>query len=95
MPSTEPEPFGLVALEAMLASKPVVGANHGGLTEIIVEGETGFLVEPNSEDDLKAALLRLILDKKLRKDFGCEANKRAQLQFSLKKYVDDFLKLYQ
>ncbi|HSD14323.1 MAG TPA: glycosyltransferase family 4 protein, partial [Flavobacterium sp.] len=40
VPSTEPEPFGLVALEAMLASKPVVGANHGGLKEIVVNNET-------------------------------------------------------
>ena len=43
VPSTEPEPFGLVALEAMLAKKPVIAAKHGGLTEIIDENKTGFI----------------------------------------------------
>jgi len=41
IPSTEPESFGLVAIEAMAAAKPVIASNHGGLTEIIVAGETG------------------------------------------------------
>ena len=45
VPSTEPEPFGLVATESMLSMKPVVAANHGGLSEIIVNNETGFFFE--------------------------------------------------
>ena len=46
IPSTEPEPFGIVALEAMAASKPVIAANHGGLAEIVIQDETGLLVPP-------------------------------------------------
>lgn len=46
VPSTEPESFGMVALEAMAASRPVIAANHGGLSEIVVPEETGFLVTP-------------------------------------------------
>lgn len=94
VPSTEPEPFGLVAIEAMLASKPVVGANHGGLREIIVEGKTGFLVEPNIETVLKDALLKLAGDATLRSHLGIAGKERATNFFSLKRYVDDFVKLY-
>ena len=94
VPSTEPEPFGLVAIEAMLASKPVIGANHGGLCEIIVEGKTGFLVEPNNDILLKEALLKLVKDKSLRDRLGSEGRERATHFFSLKRYVDDFIKLY-
>jgi len=42
VPSIEPEPFGLVAVEAMLANKPVIASNHGGLTEIIINNYNGF-----------------------------------------------------
>jgi len=94
VPSTEPEPFGLVAIEAMLASKPVVGANHGGLTEIIIEGETGFLVAPNDQEKLAQALLELIKNKTLRTAMGTKGNQRALAVFSLKRYVADFVVLY-
>jgi glycosyltransferase involved in cell wall biosynthesis len=44
----------------MLAKKPVIGSNHGGLMEIILDNETGFLVEPNNEKELYEALLKLL-----------------------------------
>ncbi len=43
------EPFGLVAIEAMACGAPVVGARDGGLTESILDGETGTLVDPSAE----------------------------------------------
>lgn len=70
VPSTEPEPFGMVAIEAMLASKPVVAANHSGLTEIVIHNETGFLVELNNIIALKEALEKLINNPELRISFG-------------------------
>jgi glycosyltransferase involved in cell wall biosynthesis len=94
VPSTEPEPFGLVAIEAMLASKPVVGANHGGLTEIIIDGKTGILFEPGNENALHGSLEILVKNKALRETMGSEGHRRATEQFSLKRYVGDFEKLY-
>ena len=85
--STEPEPFGMVAIEAMMAKKPVVAANHGGLTEIIVNNETGFLVEPNNKDALKDALEKLITNPELRTSFGEKGFQRAIENFSIQKYV--------
>lgn len=93
VPSTEPEPFGLVAVEAMLAKKPVVGSNHGGLTEIIVNNETGFLVEPNNETKLAEAISKLIENPELRKQLGENGYQRAINEFSVATYVNKFEKL--
>lgn len=94
VPSIEPEPFGLVAVEAMLAHKPVVAANHGGLTEIVVNNETGYLVEPNNEKTLSEALQKLIENPELRKSFGENGYQIAVKEFSLDKYVSNFEKLF-
>lgn len=85
--STEPEPFGMVAIEAMMAKKPVIAANHGGLTEIVVNNETGFLVEPNNKVALKDALEKLITNPELRTSFGEKGFQRAVENFSIQKYV--------
>lgn len=58
VPSTKPEPFGLVAIEAMSAGRPVIAANHGGLAEIVIDGVTGSLVVPGSATSLAAAIVR-------------------------------------
>ncbi len=87
VPSTEPEPFGMVAVEAMFAKKPVVAANHGGLIEIIINNETGFLVEPNNKIALKDALEKLINNPELRTTFGENGFQRAKENFSVENYV--------
>jgi glycosyltransferase involved in cell wall biosynthesis len=56
VPSTSPEPFGLVAIEAMSAGRAVIAANHGGLAEIVVDGTTGTLVSPGDARDLASAI---------------------------------------
>ena len=83
VPSIEPESFGLVAVEAMLAKKPVIGSNHGGLTEIIVHEETGLLFKPNSEEALAHAIIDLINHPEKRKSFGEKGYKRAINEFSI------------
>lgn len=61
VPSTKPEPFGLVAIEGMAAGRAVIAAGHGGLAEIVVDGETGALVTPGDPAALAAAI-RAYLD---------------------------------
>src|SRR5207249_5401856 len=56
-PVREPEPFGLVLVEAAASGTPVVGTPFGAVPEIVVEGETGFL--SSNQDDMAAALGRL------------------------------------
>jgi glycosyltransferase involved in cell wall biosynthesis len=93
-PSTEAESFGLVALEAMFSRKPVVATNLGGLKEIVIDSETGFLFENNNELALKEALEKLISDKSLRDSFGEKGQIRAVENFSLDKYMQKFENVY-
>ncbi|MCD6180230.1 MAG: glycosyltransferase family 4 protein [Bacteroidales bacterium] len=94
VPSTEPEPFGLVAIEAMLMGKPVVAAAHGGLTEIIEDKKTGWLFKPNDKNNLYAGLKQLTKDKTLRNKLGKNAKIDVEKRFSKEKYVQNFSKLY-
>ena len=94
MPSIEAESFGLVAVEAMLAKKPVIGSNHGGLTEIIINNETGFLIEPNNEIALADSLKTLIENPEIRTKFGENGYQRAIKHFSVETYVSSFEKLF-
>lgn len=94
VPSTEPEPFGLVAVEAMLAKKPVIGANHGGITEIIIHNETGLLFAPNSEVALYKAIEQLLQNPEQRTSMGQKGFQRATETFSIESYVQNFENLF-
>lgn len=76
-PSLWPEPFGLVALEAAAAGKPIVASDIGGLRDIVVDGETGFLVPPDDRAALSEAMRRLCDDEGLRQRLGARAAERA------------------
>jgi glycosyltransferase involved in cell wall biosynthesis len=77
IPSLLPETFGLAALETAAAGKPIVASRIGGLTDVVVDGETGLLVLPGSRDDLAAAIRRLLDDEGLRARMGEAARRRA------------------
>ena len=94
VPSTEPEPFGMVVIEAMLAKKPVIASNHGGPTEIIIQNETGLLFEPNNHNSLSNALEKLIQDKQLRMLYGENGFNRVHTTFSLESHVNHFEKIF-
>lgn len=94
VPSTEPEPFGMVAIEAMLAKKAVIASNHGGLSEIIDNMKTGFLITPNSEQELRITIEKLINNHDLRKEMGENGYEKVMSHFSVEKYVKSFEKLF-
>lgn len=93
-PSLWPEPFGLVALEAGAAGKPIVASDIGGLRDIVVDGETGLLVAPEDRPALVAAMRRLLADEDLRQRLGDAARERAQ-QFSPAEIVPRFEAAYE
>ncbi|MBW1972734.1 MAG: glycosyltransferase family 4 protein [Deltaproteobacteria bacterium] len=94
VPSTEPESFGLTAVEAMAAKKPVVASAHGGLLDIVIDGETGILVPPNDQIALANAIVKLIEDPLLRKSMGEAGRKRQRELFSIERYVKEFEEVY-
>jgi glycosyltransferase involved in cell wall biosynthesis len=87
VPSTEPEPFGRVAIEAMAFARPVIAAAHGGLLDIVADGDGGLLVAPRDEHALAAAMRRLATDDELRTRLGDQARLRQQQVFSVEAYV--------
>jgi glycosyltransferase involved in cell wall biosynthesis len=93
-PSLWPEPFGLVALEAAAAGKPIVATATGGLRDIVVDGETGLLVPPEDREALAAALRRLIGDAELRQRLGAAAEQRAA-RFSPEAIVPQYEQAYE
>lgn len=92
VPSTKPEPFGLVAIEAMSAGRPVVAAAHGGLVEIVEDGATGLLFEPGSAEGLAAAIERLYVSPGLRRVLGEAGRARFVSHFSNEAYAARFVK---
>lgn len=62
--STAPEPFGRVIVEGMLARRPVIATRAGGVSEILEQGITGWMVAPGDAGEL-ARVLRLVLDDRL------------------------------
>jgi glycosyltransferase involved in cell wall biosynthesis len=86
VPSTRPEPFGLVAIEGMAAGCTVIAANHGGVAEIVVDGETGTLVEPGSIKSLTAAIMRYLDDPALASVEGNAGRERFAAEFEESRY---------
>ena len=72
------EPFGIVLLEAMAAGLPVIASRVGGIPEIVAEGETGLLVEPDNPEALAEALRLLCQDESLRFSMGRTARERVK-----------------
>lgn len=82
---TRGEAFGISAVEAGAAGLPAIATRVGGLIDIIADGETGFLIEP---DDVQALIDRISLilrDAPLREKMGLAARKRVEEQFDAQK----------
>jgi len=89
------EPFGLVLLEAMALGRPVIATRAGGPLEIVVDGETGFLVPPSSPDALAGALQTLLEGPALARRMGENGQARYQAQFTAAKMSQAILAVYQ
>jgi glycosyltransferase involved in cell wall biosynthesis len=79
----ENETFGLVNLEAMQYRLPVITTNEGGIPDVVIDGETGFIIEPRDIGDLANKIEILINDQDLRQKMGKAGYKRYHEYFTL------------
>jgi len=87
--------FPLAVLEAMAAGLPVVGARVGGIPELVLDGETGLLVEPESPAALAAALDSLAESPERREAFGRRGQERVAESFSVDAFIRRTIELYE
>lgn len=83
----DPEPFGLVNIEAMAMARPVVAFAHGALPEIIIDGVTGLLVPAVDEASMAQAVLNLLQDPAQGRNLGIAGRKRVQDCFTAAQMV--------
>ena len=95
IPSRWSEGLPLVAIEAMMRGTAVVGSSPGGLTEVVRDGQTGFLVPLGNADALAEALLHLLRNRGLAEQMGKAGREVALAHFSEVSFIDSFVQLYQ
>jgi glycosyltransferase involved in cell wall biosynthesis len=93
-PSTE-EPFGRAVAEAMALEVPVLATNVGGPTEIVRDGEDGFLLSPGEPQAWARALAELARSPETRAEMGRSGRARVLERFSLRRHVEAVLSCYE
>ena len=87
------ETFGLAALEAMSCSVPVISSNIGGLPELNIHGETGYLCELGDVDTMSEYAIKLLSDDTLRAELSANARKRAE-KFEISNIISQYETYY-
>ena len=94
VPSRTTEPFGMVAVEAMQMSRPVICTNQGGLPEVVEAGKTGFVVAADDAPALADAMIRVLQNPTLARQLGQAGRIRADDCFSIERCIDAYELLY-
>lgn len=94
LPSTNPDPLPTVVLEAMATGKPIVGYRHGGVCEMVKEGENGLLAEVRNPKDLAKKILTILDDYDLKDKMSMASRKRLLERFSIESYIENYSNEY-
>ena len=91
--TSETESFGLAALEAMMMSVPVISTNTGGLPEVNIENESGFLFKVGDIEGMSRKSIDLLASSKLLNQMKASARNTA-LKFNIDNVIDSYLAIY-
>ena len=95
LPSIYLDPFPTVVLEAMALGRPVVATCFGGAREAVIDGETGFIVNPFDDAAFSDRLSRVLDDGALRRRMGRAGRERVAARFSLARQTARMIELYE
>ncbi len=95
MPSVCFDTFGMVCLEAMACKKPVIATCFGGAREVVIDGQTGFIVNPLNVGLLSEKIIDLLASTSKAEKFGVAGYKRAKQCFNLSEKVGECVSAYQ
>jgi N-acetyl-alpha-D-glucosaminyl L-malate synthase BshA len=90
---SEQESFGLAALEAMAANTPVISSNAGGIPEVNIQGETGFLAEIGNVEAMSNYTIKLLSNEELLAQMKINAKEQA-IKFDLKNILPIYEEMY-
>ena len=88
------EPFGIINLEAMACERPVVASAVGGIQEVVVPGETGFLVPPADPKALAESINKVLRDPQMARRMGLAGRKRVEDHFSWSSIAEKTVTMY-
>jgi glycosyltransferase involved in cell wall biosynthesis len=94
LPSRYGENFGIAAIEAMAAGKPVVVSNRGGLPALVTSGENGLVVPAESPETLREALQKLFASEDLRQGLGRQGRKLVAASYTWQKVGEAYFSLF-
>ena len=92
--SIEPEPFGLVIIEAMANSVPVIASDRGAPKEIITDGVNGYIVNPDLPRKIADSAIRLLSDDELREKMAKSARQHVRQHYNEKDYAHAVENIY-
>jgi len=92
--SSDSEGMSNTIIEAMAAGRPVVATNVGGNPELVVDGETGLLVDRGNGDAMAAAIAALSSDPARRERLGAAGRERACREFGVARMLQDYERMY-
>ncbi|RSD26518.1 N-acetyl-alpha-D-glucosaminyl L-malate synthase BshA [Mesobacillus subterraneus] len=91
---SEKESFGLVALEAMACGVPCIGTDIGGIPEVIVDGETGYICELGNIEEFTKKAVEILSNPDIHKRFSMNSVERALTKFSAEQIVSEYEDIY-
>jgi glycosyltransferase involved in cell wall biosynthesis len=93
VPSRCDEALGMSAVEAGGFGCPVICSSRGGLAENVLDGKTGFVVEPQRPEQIADAIKAFVQNRDLVRTMGAAAQARARTEFSMQRFVNEFIQV--
>lgn len=94
LPTTTPEAFGRVLIEAQACGVPVIATRVGGIVDIIRHGENGLLCQPKDPRSLADAMMKVITDRRLGAEMAVRARKIVEERYTLERMAESTVKAY-